>query len=428
MLRCPAARQLAVRCFPCGVVAGVVRRMGPASLMSPQLLRGASRPASTNAAAAPETPIGAPLDAAAGQAQQQGEAPPQNDRSTSGPESPSGAPVLTAEIVDWSSAQPMNGVVEQYSYQALKREGRENQIASVDWREDTHYPPILARGAKSVYDYTDDIPRHVKPLFHYQMEQHREYFRSKRDTRPFIQRVATFALVVLGAAGFVTVVAFTRVWFEQPKEIQQLRNRVLSQTYGKVLELAASTGTNIGNYPYAVSEIVMCDTDATALQRIRYRIPKTGYPKYHVYQERAEYLTSFADGEFDCVIDMFGLCHYRDPVMALRQMQRVCKPTGTILLLEHGRSSYPPVNWFLDYFADRHNVNAHGCAWNRPILDFIKEARLVVKERESLHYGTTHYVVTYPEILPTTAGVSSEIAAIKAAALAEPTQPYAVRK
>jgi methyltransferase OMS1 len=295
---------------------------------------------------------------------------------------------------------PTHGIVEEFSRQALTREGRENQIEAICWNEDSHYPPILAKGKKSVYDYTDDIPAHVKPLYHYQLEQQREYFRAKRDSRSIFQKLATWSLFAIGFGVFGSFVALTHIWFEQPKEIQQLRNRVLVQTYGKVLELAAGTGMNIGNYPYAVSEIHMADSDATSLQRIRYRIPKTGYPLYAVYQERAEYLASFKDGEFDCVIDMFGLCHYRDPVMALRQMQRVCKPTGTIILLEHGRSRYFPVNWFLDYFADRHNVNSHGCAWNRPVVDYVKEARLIVKEKEDHHYGTTHYIVAYPELLP----------------------------
>jgi ubiquinone/menaquinone biosynthesis C-methylase UbiE len=53
----------------------------------------------------------------------------------------------------------------------------------------------------------------------------------------------------------------------------------------------------------------------------------------------------YADGSFDTVLDAFGLCSYEDPVAALREMRRVCRPDGRVLLLEHGRSYLPPLNW-----------------------------------------------------------------------------------
>ncbi|CAJ1036250.1 putative Methyltransferase domain/ubiE/COQ5 methyltransferase family [Leishmania shawi] len=295
--------------------------------------------------------------------------------------------------------EPSDDVVMETARKALAREGRDEIPEAIVWNWETTAPPILARGKQNIYDFTDDIPQHVKPFWYHEYYQQREYFQLQRQKRPLKERMKMWAgaLTAMAAAG--AALTFFRVWVEQPREVRQLREELLQHTYGRVLELAAGHGQNIGAYPYAVHEVVLTDSNPQQLQAMRYRIPHTAYPKYDVKRVRSESLDIFKDNEFDCVVDMFGLCHLRDPVMTLRQMQRVVKPSGMILLLEHGASPYPPVNWFLDYFAQQHKVNTHGCKWNSPIRQYLQESRLEVKEIRNMHYGTTYYVVAYPEVL-----------------------------
>ncbi|CAJ1034650.1 Methyltransferase domain/ubiE/COQ5 methyltransferase family, putative [Leishmania lindenbergi] len=295
--------------------------------------------------------------------------------------------------------EPSDDVVMETARKALAREGRDEIPEAIVWNWETTAPPILARGKQNIYDFTDDIPQHVKPFWYHEYYQQREYFQLQRQKRPLKERMKMWAGVLAAMAAAGAALTFFRVWVEQPREIRQLREELLQHTYGRVLELAAGHGQNIGAYPYAVHEVVLTDSNPQQLQAMRYRIPHTAYPKYDVKRVRSESLDIFKDNEFDCVVDMFGLCHLRDPVMTLRQMQRVVKPSGMILLLEHGASPYPPVNWFLDYFAQQHNVNTHGCKWNSPIRQYLQESRLEVKEIRNMHYGTTYYVVAYPEVL-----------------------------
>ncbi|RNF02545.1 methyltransferase [Trypanosoma rangeli] len=103
----------------------------------------------------------------------------------------------------------------------------------------------------------------------------------------------------------------------------------------------------------------------------------------------------FSDNSFDTVVDMFGLCSFDDPVRALREMSRVCKPSGNILLLEHGKGRWLRINDYLDKWAPRHAKN-WGCWWNRDIRRYLRLAGLTVVKVEEKHFGTSLYIVAKP--------------------------------
>jgi methyltransferase OMS1 len=170
---------------------------------------------------------------------------------------------------------------------------------------------------------------------------------------------------------------------------------------GTVLEVGAGTGRNI---PYfsrpSVKRVVLVDTCNDMLEIARRKLQgknQKHQPQYAFIKGDSAHLDQLPDGAFDTVIDTFGLCSYDDPVAVIREMIRLCKESGTILLLEHGRSkTWSIVTNHLDKHAEQHAAN-WGCVWNRDLDAILFEASdaegLEIIHLHKFHFGTTYLIV-----------------------------------
>ncbi|KAG7361153.1 methyltransferase type 11 domain containing protein [Nitzschia inconspicua] len=166
---------------------------------------------------------------------------------------------------------------------------------------------------------------------------------------------------------------------------------------GTVLEVGAGTGRNIPYYPSSsVDRVLMTDSSDKMLAQARKKIQNIERPKFACRVGDCTTLDEFPDQCFDTVVDTFGLCSYQNPVDVLREMKRVCKPDGKILLLEHGRSkTWDFITKYLDKNAERHAKN-WGCVWNRDLDQIVEESGLQLETLHTWHFGTTYYMVCRP--------------------------------
>ncbi|KAF9576141.1 Methyltransferase-like protein 7B [Mortierella alpina] len=100
----------------------------------------------------------------------------------------------------------------------------------------------------------------------------------------------------------------------------------------------------------------------------------------------------YPDQSFDTVVDTFGLCSFEDPVQVLKEMKRVLRVGGKLLLLEHGNSHWGFMKDMQAKQLDRH-VHKYGCYWNREIEELVVEAGLKVVEKERSQLGTVYYII-----------------------------------
>jgi ubiquinone/menaquinone biosynthesis C-methylase UbiE len=95
----------------------------------------------------------------------------------------------------------------------------------------------------------------------------------------------------------------------------------------------------------------------------------------------------FPDDSFDAVISALSTCTFPDPVAALREMVRVCRPEGTIRLVEHGRSDVGVVATFQEWRADAH-YEKMGCRNTQEPTEVVTEAGLTVETTTTGLLGT----------------------------------------
>jgi len=184
-------------------------------------------------------------------------------------------------------------------------------------------------------------------------------------------------------------------WVEGVPEVlgvRRLRRRLLQRASGRILEVAVGTGKNLSYYPEGC-RIIGVDVSRKMLGIARNRATKLRMNVSFVLAD-AEKLP-LSDKSFDTVASSLTTCTFPNPVAALREMDRVCRTGGKILLLEHGRSDRKWLANWQDRRDDRH-ARQLGCHWNRRTPDLVREAGLQVRKARRSFFGIFHQIQAEP--------------------------------
>lgn len=170
--------------------------------------------------------------------------------------------------------------------------------------------------------------------------------------------------------------------------VGRLRRELLQKVCGDVLEVAVGTGKNLPHYPGGCT-ITATDLSSEMIKVARGRADRLDLDViFHVMDAEA---LNFPDGSFGMVVSTLSTCTFPDPVKALREMARVCRPGGKILLLEHGRSSHPRLARFQDRRAEAF-AKPLGCHWNREPPELLRHAGLTPVTARRTFLGVLHTV------------------------------------
>lgn len=137
-------------------------------------------------------------------------------------------------------------------------------------------------------------------------------------------------------------------WIFAPGREAAIQHLELTRQHA-VLEVGIGTGLNLPLYP-ATCRLTGIDLSEEMLDKAVERVQTLTMPNVTLKVMDATSM-DFADNEFDRALATYTISAVPDPVGVLREMRRVVKPDGIIVILNHFRSERRHTGWLEDMVA-----------------------------------------------------------------------------
>lgn len=173
-------------------------------------------------------------------------------------------------------------------------------------------------------------------------------------------------------------------FFETKGQTARIRKKMLADCKGKILEVGIGTGHNLEFYPTDLTTaIIGIDISDAMLKKARQKALKQTR-KVGLNCMAAENL-GFRDASFDYVVSTCVFCSIPDPIEGLKEIARVLKPKGQLLMYEHGISKNTLVAFIQNLFNPLFVMM--GPNINRDTVGNVKLAGLEIVKEENMRMG-----------------------------------------
>ena len=170
------------------------------------------------------------------------------------------------------------------------------------------------------------------------------------------------------------------------------RKDLLEYLQGIILEVGVGTGANLPYYPSNV-HVTGIDFSPKMLAKAEEKIERAK-AKVILREMDAEKM-DFPDNTFDNVVSTCVFCSVPDPVKGLKEIRRVVKPEGKIVMLEHMRSENIVAGKMLDLINPL-TIRIVGANVNRKTIENIEKAGLKIEQQSNLMTSIMRKLILSP--------------------------------
>ena len=159
------------------------------------------------------------------------------------------------------------------------------------------------------------------------------------------------------------------------------RRRTIAAASGVVLEIGVGSGLNLPLYETDVDRVYGIDPSPQLIELAKKRTKQADRLVF-LARASAEELP-FTGGSFDSVVTTWTLCTIPDVLGALREMQRVLKPDGRLLFVEHGLAPDRGIARWQNWLTPCWKRIGGGCHLNRKMDDLIRAAGFQITQLQT---------------------------------------------
>lgn len=168
-------------------------------------------------------------------------------------------------------------------------------------------------------------------------------------------------------------------------KFEKIRQIVLAETFGIVLELGVGPGHNFQFYK-KISKLYALEPSKELIDIAKVRADSLNFPIEFLYTG-AEHIP-LPNNSIDTVVSTWTLCSVANPEEVLSEIARVLRPQGIFIFVDHGASPHPVLHFLQKTFTPITKHFAGNCHLDRHIEKLITDAGFDIKQN---HHPNEHF-------------------------------------